>query len=87
MNAFGFGRSELSEGGLQAAIIQQCDLHGVVDAKRPAQKLLHAGVDLGGIRVGLNARDVLAEFRRGDGLNRAHASVRRKARATAQKHH
>jgi hypothetical protein len=81
LHALGVGGGKLRERRLQAAIVHQCNLHRVFDADRTAQQGADAGVHLGRLRIGLDAADILAKLRSGNGLHRPHAAVRGETRA------
>jgi hypothetical protein len=54
LHDLGLGDAEVLESSLQAAVVEQGDLNGIVDAERLGEQLAYAAID--GVGVGISSR-------------------------------
>jgi hypothetical protein len=84
LHDFGLGDAEILESSLQAAVVEQGHLNGIVDAQWFREQLAYAAID--GVDVGIAARPahVLAELVLGRGLDRREPGIGGEAGASGQ---
>lgn len=87
LHQLGLTDAQLEEPGLQPLVIEQRDLHRIVDRQRLGQQLGHAGVDAVLVSCRPGPADFLAEPLASGLLHRAEAAVRADAGAAGQHQH
>jgi hypothetical protein len=84
LDHLGFGDAQRIVGRLQAAIVEQCDLHGGVRGQRPAQQGLDPCPRRMSVVGGPDGGYIFAKLAAGNACNEVHAAIRREGLATGE---